>query len=384
MWFFSVEQGDALQKLQLKGRKVKHWEQTLWVPTEKLVFHAPKMVGSRSNWGKMVPFVLEEWLAKPVEETHFCFGKPQKNSIPVAVVSHKQMKLWIDAVRITGASVKTVLADLYALPFEEGRTCIWVEKGRCLVRTAFHRGFAGTLAWISGLPRSDDNQDGNLDVYADDIPSLPEKWRRTARPLLQPLVERFAHINPAGINLLQGQYLLHAKGSALWRGWLMVAALAVFSLASHLLLLYQDTLRLSAANSQLTIRINELFKKTTANEQPVDNLYHQVRDYRKRLDAYRQEETSSIWRVARTLDGILSSCDSCRVEEMVVDGDRLSFRLSSETGLDEMRSAFFSLTEFSLKIEDLEPITTQDEKTRHQIQVQLSQANDLVQSAIRF
>ena len=384
MWFFSIEQESTLQKLQPRGKKSKYWGQTLWVPTEKLVFYAPKMVGSRSNWSKMAPFTLEEELGRSMEETHFCFGKPQKDRIPVAVISHQQMQLWVDAIGATGAPIKTILADIYALPFEKERTCIWVEKGRCLVRTGLDCGFAGTLVWVLGLPQFADSQGGNLDIYADNIPSLPEKWRSMARPLLQPLVERLAHIEPVGINLLQGQYLPQMKGSALWRRWLVAAIFALFALASHLLLLHQDTLRLSAANNQLTFKINELFKKTVASKQPADNLYHQVQSYQKRVEAYRQGGTTSIWRVVRTLDSVLSSCSSCRIEEIIVGSDRLSFRLSAEAGLNDVVSTLSSLAEFSPMVEELEPITTQAGKIRHQIHIQLSQENNPAQSATRI
>ena len=282
------------------------------------------------------------------------------------------MEQWVNKVSQSKIKTKIFIPDFYALPYSPGRTTLWVEKGRCLVRSGTDCGCAGSLSWITTLMGIEALKPEDMDIYADDIPSLPENWRVVACPFPQPLIERLAYAGTDGINLLQRQFEPKSAKNSTRNSWYAAAVISAFALTAHIFLLAMDTRRLEEATQRLLTQTDTLAQRTLEGKVGAANLKDQVNRYVKRIRDYQQQGGEKFWSIVRKLDSTLSTCQTCRIESLNIKNSQLDFLISSAEGFSRQRAALGELANVAVTEEELQPIQLPSGEKRQQLSVSIA------------
>lgn len=120
---------------------------------------------------KALPFALEEQLAEDVEDLHFVvLGKPEPESVKVAVVSRVALSFWVDQIKTAGFSLQEMVPDGLCVPYGTADHWSLVLKGdRVLLRTNTYTAFAFQSTQIPVI----------LDAVFDEIGESQEALRLT-------------------------------------------------------------------------------------------------------------------------------------------------------------------------------------------------------------
>lgn len=314
----------------------------VWVASEHLSFTRCKIPPKqRTMTDKMVAFSLEDQVLEPIEKLHFALGPAQDNNLPIAIASQDNMRQWTDMCQKKGLSPQTLRADIYAVPYEEGRMTIWHEGDRCLLRNGQHSGFAGTLDWILGVAglsdKASNSHNTQLDIYSNGVDQLPEAWRPSARPLLAPLDEMMLRSEEAStINLFQGSHALENPMAEWLIPWKAAALFAALAVGLHIATMLFEVQALDARASVIQQDTLKLFK-TIDHEGREGNIRQQVTQYFQRLQERRAKSRQSAWSIFTIIDPAISRCKVCRIETLKLDGKTLKLKIRAEGDFEPLK-----------------------------------------------
>jgi general secretion pathway protein L len=238
-----------------------------------------------------VPYAVEEKLAADIEDCHFAVGERQANGdISVAVMERLALSRWIDSIKAAGLAPECLLVDVLQLP-QPGGSSLLVDGERLLVRTSNATGFTFTLPQMAlaiglltpeqrtGLvifvPR-EQRQDIELAI------SQVNAEHNMACQLIELEEPAFdficRHLEPAGLNLLQGEFRVARQSSAgpaaIWRS---VAGLAVLAVCLHLGLLLAQGIYLKRQAQQFEAEALALYTEVFPNDKNIKDLRRQWR-----------------------------------------------------------------------------------------------------------
>ena len=242
-----------------------------------------------------VPYVVEEQLAKDVEQCFFALGgRTPSGMIEVAVTDESNMQRWCQQLAEMQLTSALLLPRSELLPWTGGVEAL-VEGDSTLVR--WGEGltlqidtsqFAMTIALLDAQQKPHIN----IHVSEDELASIELQLRELeASEESPPQVHTFAgsarnwlyhnyihakNLDP--VNLFQGEYKVETKepgGNVVWRS---VAVLAACTLGTHLLSLLGQGVYLSIQAGEYQSAYQALYQEVF----PADG---NVRDYRRRWNA---------------------------------------------------------------------------------------------------
>ena len=180
---------------------------TLFIPTrEVLLTHTGLSTTNARQIRQALPFALEENLVGELEQQHFVWQEASNGGLDVAVIEHERLGTWIAVLRQHKLRVRTILPDVFILPWSDGQPTIWQRNGQVWVRTGAHNGFScpadAAPILIDGLFEDDDTE-RSAQIYSD----VPSQWandlKAVAEPYPQRLTRRYME-DALGLNLLKG------------------------------------------------------------------------------------------------------------------------------------------------------------------------------------
>ena len=306
--------------------------QTVIVPTNDISFFAvdmPKV--ARSKWAQLIPWLLEDKLLTPAVDVHFAFGQRNANGlVPVAVVSRELMQNWVDSFE--AVPVENCIADIFELPFVEGKWVISYQADYTRVRSGEYQGFAGSKAWVDSVVAA--QSDIELEVCSDGF------------------VDARAIESSVSINLLQGAYKpKKSKGSVESKAWLPITLAAV-----AVLLLFVTTLLVEAyqfnqtaeSYRQSSLRDFERLFGATLN---ADDGLRQEAEYLQRYAQHEGQRGDGVSGLLQAVDRVVSKCSRCNLIAMQAENNTLELTFSAvETELEAKLTKIAGVTIRSNKV----------------------------------
>jgi len=235
-----------------------------------------------------LPFALEEDLADDIDQLHFAAGtRRDSGRVPVAVVSHRQMREWLERLDEAGIEAAQIIPENYGLARIPGTLSVLVAEDQVMFNDGADNEFimqgvkpsdalavAGVLdAAGSTELAADAGPPGHLLAYCDpaDEARLQYDWTALRHELasvdlnLLPdgVLPRLAVTVAAGngVNLLQGRYGAKTEFGELFRPWkyaaMLLLALGIVGLGGKVV----DTYRLSQEESALKAQFTDLYRQ---------------------------------------------------------------------------------------------------------------------------
>lgn len=248
---------------------------------------------------KVLPYAMEEQVARDVESLHFALGeKGHDGSYLVAVVNHEKMEEWMDCLDAAGIHPTHMLPDILAIPYEKGTWSIAQDGEICLVRTDDTAAFAMDVNQLSKylsleLAKLDGNKRPSKiclwhiggDVKANvekhfDAGSIEDKSHE------QPsLIELFA--SSVGevpfVNLVQQRYEKKESVAQIIKYWIPAVVIISVWFFSLLGSQYYQKSQLSAENDKIYNDIRALYKETFPQDKRIVNPTSQMKSHLVKL-----------------------------------------------------------------------------------------------------
>ena len=194
-----------------------------------------------------LPYALEEQLADDVENLHFAPGKRDDDGmLPVAVVSHAQMREWLELLESAGIKPDRLIPENHGLAKIPGTMSMLVAEDQIMFNDGADNEFAmqgvqpsDAIAVAGVLDNEESGSAGHLLVYCEpsDETRFEHDWNVLRHELgsvdinLLPdgVLPRLAVTVGArrGINLLQGEYGAKVDYRPLLQPWRTAAVLLV-------------------------------------------------------------------------------------------------------------------------------------------------------------
>jgi len=339
--------------VELATTAAKH-KSVVWLPLDELAFFEPTMpLKRRKTWRQTIPFALEDALIHPIEKTHFAYPANTTEQVPVIAVLKSLMDDWLALLQKQSAAARTLIPELYALPYSEGRVTIWHEGERCLMRNSRHSGQAGSTDWIASLI-SVHAHAKQLDIYSDHIQALPEAWQQDAKALPASLDEMMAGSVPSDIiNLLQGEYGSESGVATYLKPWRAAIGLTLLAFATHLSVMFFDIQRYNLYAEGVQQQATQLTEQLQIPGNDVSDLRAQVTRYIQRLQSYGEQRQENAWQILAQVDDLLSNCRLCRVEKLELRDNTLVLDVSFTEKNDRFKQQIENLSGFTVKSKSL-------------------------------
>jgi general secretion pathway protein L len=237
-----------------------------------------------------LPFALEEQLADDVEELHFAAGtRDDSGLLPVAIVSHEQMLMWLGQLEDAGITPSRLLPENHGLARIPGTMSLLVAEDQVMFNDGAHNEFvlqsvkpSDALVVAGALEDAhDDSADssGHLLVYCE--PADEQRFEHDWNALRHEMDSVDINLLPdgvlprlavtvatgRGINLLQGRYGAKTEVGALFRPWRIAALLLLTLGAVGLAGKGVDYYRLGQEEAELKAQFSELYREI----RPQDN-----------------------------------------------------------------------------------------------------------------
>lgn len=237
-----------------------------------------------------LPFALEEHLADDVEKLHFAAGaRHESGLLPVAVVSHEQMREWLQVLQEAGISADSIVPENQGLAIIPGTLSMLVADSEIMFNDGADTEFVlqdvkpGDALAVAGVfdataPADEDaaaaTTSGHLVVYC--APADEERFTHDWNLLRHELASVDINLLPdgvlprlavtvaagRGINLLQGDYGAKAELATIFAPWryaaMLLVALGVVGLGGKAVDYYRLTQDQAALKQQFTEEYREL------------------------------------------------------------------------------------------------------------------------------
>ncbi len=247
------------------------------VPAEALLITRISVpTRNRRRLEQAVPYALEDQLASPLEDLHFCIGTPGADgACPVVVAEHRWMEAWTGALDAAGIDPVRLTPDALTLPLAEGGWCGVVDGPRFVLRTWPDTGLAGET---DNLPILLDAALAETDGAGP--PHLLLGGQPRPDPETLPLPAEYGDANPAtwftgnGPELRTGRWGREDAQGSPWRHWRLPAALLLAWVALD--------------SAQLLVERNALQNELTAQDERVQTLFREAFPDAQRVVAVRE------------------------------------------------------------------------------------------------
>jgi general secretion pathway protein L len=269
-------------------------------PATQILLADPELPpGSGVKLARAVPFALEEQLTEDIDELCFAIGRRHASGrTPVAVVSRKVLRMWLEALAAAGISPEAIYADIAFIPDNPGQTILWLENSRLAVRRPGMMPFAVELTPVADAlvvagvipdplapPPGEGAEPQPLESAV--LYVSREEWARVKNEF-ESIANRFASLkvqiltdgplpwlarhlqSTDAVNLLQGEFARTTDYGARWHRWRTAAMLAGGLLLAHMA---AAALKIHQANHEtkaLDGQIAQIFSQVMPNETPQD------------------------------------------------------------------------------------------------------------------
>lgn len=212
--------------------------QILIASGEAIILHPADLPSrKRATWSRAIPYALEDQLIEDIEALHFTLGNtPDAGRLPVAIVSHAQLRTWLETCHQHGVIPTAVIPDILLLPWQEGDWSLLLENQRAVVRISRWHGFAterDTLGLLldRALLEAGTNKPNRLRLWGPTAagfsePATAEIEHHFETAPVEPLALLASAYPGATLNLLQGAYAQQAHWDRWLRPWRVAAVLA--------------------------------------------------------------------------------------------------------------------------------------------------------------
>lgn len=251
------------------------------LPAEDVVLTTATIPGSAKRARQAVPFALEENFAVDIDDLHFAVGsRLDADVLPVAVISKEKMAVWQSLLKDAGINADILAAETQALPWKIDTWMILVDGSRALLRFGRDRYYVVDTINLAGFMEcqtaafSPAVAGGKIAIEllgGADRDILPLELRQSAvvhelegvagdGAFMPLLANGFAA--KECINLLQGEYSLHAEWENVIKVWLPATILLVVFLLLQGGLKWQQYAALKQTSSALSERSVAIYRET--------------------------------------------------------------------------------------------------------------------------
>ncbi|SET39919.1 type II secretion system protein GspL [Thalassotalea agarivorans] len=270
---------DSAAALTELTEKASTRKTTVFVPASDVALHQLQVPGSARDMKRVVPFMLEDELAQPVESLFFAYGNAPKNpdyNCFVAAVETSQMQMWLDVLAAADIKTKTFIPDVLAMPLMANAASAIMLEQQTLIRLNAWQGYTldeatwGMLNDSMATPAEDtasDEQEEQEIVqqvihHYSPLHSTAEDVQYIAEPEVLPLALLAKHAHNAPVNLLQGQFKIVEKRSAATTQWVIAASFAAVALLLNVGMKANELLHLSREQAAIEAHIITVYKDT--------------------------------------------------------------------------------------------------------------------------
>jgi general secretion pathway protein L len=285
--------------------------QTVIVPTSDISFFAVEMPKvARSKWPQLIPWLLEDKLLTPAADIHFAFGERNGDGlVPVAVVDKALMQRWVDSFE--AAPVKSCIADVFELPFEEGKWVVSYHADYARVRSGQSEGFAGSKGWVDAVIAA--QADVQLVVCSDDFVGTKGIELATS------------------INLLQGSYKpKKSKASGAANVWLPIVLTSVAILLLFIITLLVEAYQFNQTAESYRQSSLRDFERLFGSALTADGGgLREEADYLQRYAEHKDQTGNGVSGLLQAVDRIVSTCARCNLIAIQADNNKLELSFSA-------------------------------------------------------
>lgn len=235
----------------------------------------------KKHIGKSLPFMLEEQVARDIDELHFASVALDKLELGVAICSAERMQQWQGLLEAY-PGIRRWVPEPLLLPWQPGEWCILLEADAAVVRTGRCEGFSVERemlplmleAVLAETPGQEPpaavvvyGTDQQVDLALLPAPLQPRvQWRRgnLSAALMLGTVEDGA------LNLLQGTFATRLPLARWWRDWRAVAMVFAAAFALQLIAAYSDYRSLQQDNVALRTAVQDSYRQAYPKGAVVD------------------------------------------------------------------------------------------------------------------
>ncbi|WP_299495847.1 type II secretion system protein GspL [uncultured Shewanella sp.] len=324
-----------VDELSTLTERAGHRPVDVLVPTSTITLTSVDLPeGNQRQAIKALPFMLEENLAQDVDELHFVVGKAQGAHLPVGVVAHEQMQMWLTWLSDAQLTIQRIVPDCLALPLEE---CHWAAmqfEEDYLLRTGESSGVALPKTWLpTALPHLIAETNLATDSEEDDLPTVAGYTELTLagtdirqQVLELPMLTLAKGLAAAPLDLLTGLYKPkreYAKYLSLWGNTaILFGALFVLALVNKGLNIYQMDAQVEALKAQT----EAIYKQVVPGSSRVVNVRTQIDGYLRGLQG-NSRGNSQFFSMLAGIEGAFSQVKELKPTTMRFDGARNELRM---------------------------------------------------------
>lgn len=289
--------------------------------------------GSERQLETVLPFLLEDDLAQDVDLVHLALLNKQGDRAEVAVIEHRIMQRWLDAMTDAGLVVRRLVPDCLCLPWHDDGYSAAKLSGRWLFRLDAFAGGTAEEAWLPVWMDSlsalrDDSAAPQIHCYSELPPQATDNWVAEPCELVMQLLAEQAQ--QTRYNLLTGRYkpqnqiYKHLKP---WRGAAIAAGLLLAVLgAEKVAAIYQ----MEAQAEQYRAEAESVVRTLMPQNQRIPTtsyLKRLLESEVNRLSGAGAQNGAMVWMAE--LAPILDAAPAIQLDAMRFDFDRGEMRLNA-------------------------------------------------------
>lgn len=240
---------------------------TLLIPSADVLLTRTLLVTTNNRQLKQaLPYALEESLVGEVEDQHFVWQAESGGMLAVAIIDRTRLKTWMQVLKQQKLRAKTILPDIFALPYTEGMPTVWLREGQAWVRTGAYSGFSCPTVSLPLLVDSlfeQTEQERKLQLSTDELTDWQQRFTVILEPQPNVILQKSLQAS-LGLNLLNGyQDESMSNFSRNWRRWKVAAVLALLCAAVWAgiqgMTIWHTSEQLQAAQQQNLAAFHEAF-----------------------------------------------------------------------------------------------------------------------------
>lgn len=318
---------------------------------------------SRQKLLRAVPYAMEEQLSDDVESLHFALGPNLPGGIyPVAVVGIEAMTSLTRQVEEAGMDVQSVMPDVLALPYTEGRVTVLIDGEMALVRYGPYASYAIEtdilpIALVATLDEAGLKEDA-VDVLLARDAALPDMGIAADAVRVEVIEDELMTVFAKGmetphLNLLQGAFSRAQEWGRLWQLWRATAALLVAGVLISSVITAIETYRLEEERASLDAEISQVYKTAFPDARRIVNARAQMEQKLTQLERLQSGQGSGFMVLLARSGDVLRQTPGVEITTANYRAGRLDIDLtaSSVQVLDSLKQAIMKGGGISVEIQ---------------------------------